>query len=178
MVPTSSALQLSRKAPAKISLALAVCSFTRMVRGRVVRGSPTALTALSSLNAPVCVTTMGALSARRMPNQSLIPLRSGLRHHYGRLVCAPHARSVTRCERALFHNHAPRWMGLSGIHLEICGGVSASVTESAMWVCNILRAGPGPLRHWTHAKMISEAERQPGTYLRSVMLKSTMSAPG
>lgn len=62
-VPTSSALQLSRKAPAKISLALAVCSFTRMVRGRVVSGSPTAVTALSSLIAPVCVTTMGALSA-------------------------------------------------------------------------------------------------------------------
>ena len=63
LVPTSSALQLSRRAPAKISLALAVCSFTRMVRGRVVSGSPTALTALSSRFAPVCVTTMGALSA-------------------------------------------------------------------------------------------------------------------
>lgn len=64
LVPTRSALQLSLKAPAKISLALAVCSFTRMVRGFDVSGSPTALTALSSLIAPVCVTTMGALSAQ------------------------------------------------------------------------------------------------------------------
>ena len=63
LVPTRSARQLSRSAPAKISLALAVCSFTRMVSGRLVSGSPTALTALSSLSAPLCVTTIGALSA-------------------------------------------------------------------------------------------------------------------
>lgn len=69
-MPTRSALQLSRSAPAKISLALAVCSFTNMVSGRVVKGSPDALTALSSLCAPLCVTTIGALSAHTTPRFS------------------------------------------------------------------------------------------------------------
>lgn len=63
-MPTSSARQLSRSAPAKISLALAVCSFTMSVRGEEVSGGPTALTARSSRRAPVSVTTTGAPSAR------------------------------------------------------------------------------------------------------------------
>lgn len=58
-----SARQLSCRAPAKISLALAVCSLTMMVSGTCVSGGPTARTALSSLRAPVSVTTTVAFPA-------------------------------------------------------------------------------------------------------------------
>mmetsp|Transcript_6017 Transcript_6017/g.14578 ORF Transcript_6017/g.14578 Transcript_6017/m.14578 type:complete len:422 (-) Transcript_6017:117-1382(-) len=65
-LPTRTARQLSCSAPARISLALAVCSFTSSVSGTWLRGGPAAVTRSSGrVGGPLVITTVAPGSRNR-----------------------------------------------------------------------------------------------------------------
>ncbi len=88
-MPTRSARQLSWRAPAKISDAEAVCSLTMTVSGAAVSGGPSARTALSSLRAPVSVTTTVIPSAIAAEH-SVTPLFSIMLQYGAHRECGFH----------------------------------------------------------------------------------------